>query len=177
MSDIIQKADEFAEKAHSSIGHVRKYCGSPYIIHPRAVAAIVKKHGGDDNMIAAALLHDTIEDTPVCKEDLIKEFGEDIADLVDDLSDISKPEDGNRATRKAIDREHTAMASARAQSIKCADLVHNTLDIVSQDKNFAVVYLKEKEEMLKVMNPSISSLYQLALDALEKGKKLLTQVE
>jgi (p)ppGpp synthase/HD superfamily hydrolase len=61
-------------------------------------------------MIAAAWLHDVVEDTPVTLEDLHSEFGEGIAELVEALTDISRPEDGNRRKRKAIDREHLAHA-------------------------------------------------------------------
>ena len=55
----------FATAAHAAIGQKRKYSGDDYIVHPARVASIVTRHGGTDEMIAAAWLHDTVEDTDV----------------------------------------------------------------------------------------------------------------
>ena len=67
-----------------------------------------------------------------------------MAELVDDLTDVSKPQDGNRATRKELDRQHTAKASPDAKTIKLADLISNSRSIMKDDPNFAKVYMKEK---------------------------------
>ena len=142
-------ARTFASRAHR--GQVRKYTGEPYINHPVEVADIVRRHNGSPEMIAAALLHDVVEDTDVTLDDIRSEFGESVANLVADLTDVSRPEDGNRATRKAMDREHTAQASAAAMVIKAADLISNTSSIVEHDPSFARVYLKEKRALLDVM--------------------------
>ncbi|TYF68814.1 guanosine polyphosphate pyrophosphohydrolase, partial [Enterobacter hormaechei] len=61
--NIIDKAHMFAAGAHAGVGQKRKYTGEDYIHHPVAVAEIVRNHGGTDEMVAAAMLHDTIEDT------------------------------------------------------------------------------------------------------------------
>ena len=110
--DIIEKARVFATAAHASAAQLRKYTMEPYIVHPREVAGIVSQHGGSDAQVAAAWLHDVVEDTGVTIEIIKAEFGEEVADLVGWLTDVSRPEQGNRATRKAIDRAHTAMARA-----------------------------------------------------------------
>ena len=73
------------------------------------------------------------------------------ADLVDDLTDVSEPRDGNRKVRKAMDREHSARTSARAQTIKLADLISNSSDITANDPSFAKVYLAEKALLLEVL--------------------------
>ena len=143
------RAKEFAKRAHN--GQTRKYTGEPYINHPVEVAEIVKQHNGSREMIAAALLHDVVEDTDITLKDIREEFGNAVADLVDDLTDVSKPEDGNRALRKEMDRDHTAQASAAAMVIKAADLISNTKSIVEHDPSFAKVYLKEKRALLDVM--------------------------
>jgi (p)ppGpp synthase/HD superfamily hydrolase len=103
-------------------------------------------------MLAAAWLHDVVEDTGVTLEVIRAEFGAEVAELVGWLTDVSRPEQGNRATRKAIDRAHSAMAPAAAQTIKLADLISNTHSIVEHDEKFAKTYLEEKRLLLAVMN-------------------------
>ena len=147
--EMINLARTFASRAHK--GQVRKYTGEPYIEHPLEVAKIVRMHNGSKEMVAAALLHDVVEDTDVTLDEVRQEFGDAVANLVDDLTDVSKPEDGNRAFRKAMDRDHTAQASAAAMVIKAADLISNTKSIVEHDPSFARVYLKEKRALLDVL--------------------------
>lgn len=146
--DIVRRAELFAAAAHSAAGQVRKYTGEPYWVHPREVAAIVAAAGGDDAQVAAAHLHDVVEDTDVSIQMIQDFFGADVADLVGWLTDVSKPTDGNRAERKAIDREHTGRAPVRAKMIKLADLISNTKSIVEHDEKFARVYLEEKRLLL-----------------------------
>ena len=82
--------------------------------------------------------------------------------LVRDLTDVSKPEDGNRAVRKEIDRQHTAQASPQAKTIKLADLISNTVSIVEHDPKFARIYLKEKALLLEVLTEGDPTLYAMA---------------
>ena len=162
--DVIARAEQFAQKAHAD--HKRKYTGLPYYTHLDEVRNIVKSAGGTANMQAAALLHDTIEDTATTEQDILDEFGPAIAKLVVELTDVSKPEDGNRATRKAIDRDKLAGVSADAQTIKYADLISNGKDIAKNDPKFARVYHKEKADLLRVMTKGNKRLYQQAYDLL-----------
>jgi (p)ppGpp synthase/HD superfamily hydrolase len=111
--DVVRKAQVYAMAAHASVKQVRKYTGEPYIVHPAEVAKIVASvPGATPDMVAAAWLHDVVEDTGCTFTDIHMAFGIDIATLVGWLTDVSKPEDGNRAVRKAIDRAHTAEAPA-----------------------------------------------------------------
>lgn len=160
MSQIVLKARAFATAAHT--GQVRKYTKEPYIVHPIEVMQIVMTVKHDEAMLAAALLHDVVEDTDYTIEDILREFGPDVASLVDDLTDVSRPEDGNRAHRKSLDRAHSAKASPRAQTVKLADLISNARDIVKHDQKFAKVFLDEKRQLLEVMTLGDSSLYALA---------------
>jgi (p)ppGpp synthase/HD superfamily hydrolase len=165
---VLTKALQFAIVAHGD--QKRKYTGLPYVTHTIEVATIVAEHGGSDAQIAAALLHDTVEDTPVELQEIVNEFGMEIAELVGWLTDVSKPEDGNRAARKAVDRNHTADASSTAQFVKLADLISNTKSIVEHDVNFARVYLAEKQKLLDVMRKDVKetelfSIARLQLDA------------
>ena len=158
--DIIEKARVFATAAHGAAAQLRKYTMEPYIVHPREVASIVAQHGGSDTQIAAAWLHDVVEDTGVTIEVIREEFGTEVADLVGWLTDVSRPEQGNRATRKAIDRAHSAMAPAEAQTVKLADLISNCTSIREHDENFAKTYFEEKRLLLEVLTKGNPVLYE-----------------
>ena len=147
---------KFATAAHGD--QKRKYTGEPYIVHPIAVAEIVETVPHTEAMIAAALLHDVVEDTHVTLDQIEDRFGSEVAELVGWLTDISKVEDGNRRTRKALDRAHSAAAPAEAQTIKLADLIHNTASIEKHDPGFYRVYRQEKIELLKVLTKGDKSL-------------------
>jgi hypothetical protein len=84
------------------------------------------------------------------------------------LTDVSRPEDGNRAARKAIDLAHTAKASPAAKTIKLADLIDNTRSIVERDPDFAKVYLQEKARLLEVLQEGDPTLMAMAREYLPK---------
>lgn len=148
---MIDRARIFATAAHHAVGQIRKYTGEPYINHPAEVASIVAAVTNCPEMVAAAWLHDVVEDTAVTIDVIRAEFGPCVATLVEGLTDLSKPEDGNRAERKRIDREHTARQSPACKTIKLADLISNTRTIVTLDPEFAKVYMAEKALLLKVL--------------------------
>ncbi len=145
----LEAALDFATKAHE--GQVRKYTGEPYICHPISVARLVAAVTNDKAMIAAALLHDTVEDTDVTLDEIERLFGSDVASLVESLTDVSTPQDGLRRMRKEVDRLHTAKASPRAKTIKLADLIDNSRSIIERDPKFAKVYIGEKRRLLEVL--------------------------
>jgi (p)ppGpp synthase/HD superfamily hydrolase len=158
--DLVHKAQVFAIAAHSAVGQKRKYTGEPYFVHPAEVARIVAEvPGSTAEMVAAAWLHDTVEDTGVTATDIHMNFGPEVAALVGWLTDVSKPEDGNRAHRKAMDRAHTAEAPAEAQTVKLADLISNSKSIMAHDPAFARTYLEEKRLMLAVMTKGDAGLH------------------
>lgn len=165
-SPLIRSALAFCVAAHCAIGQTRKYTGEHYYHHPIEVAGLVcdNAKGCTEEMIAAALLHDVVEDTQVPLEVIATMFGTVVAGYVEQLTDVSKPEDGNRAARKAIDREHTAKASPQAKTIKLADLISNTISIVESDPKFAHTYLAEKRLLLEVLTEGDSELYKMACD-------------
>ena len=162
MNDLIERARLFATSAHQRIGHRRKYSNQPYQVHLQAVAELVASVSDDPEMIAAAWLHDTVEDTPATLDDISEKFGAAVAELVENLTDVSKPGDGNRAIRKAIDRDHSARASARAKTVKLADLIDNCRDITKNDERFARVYLAEMGDLLKVLGDGDQTLFDRA---------------
>lgn len=167
----VAEAYLFAKEAHKD--QKRKYTFVPYITHPLEVMEIVRSVPHTENMLIAALNHDVIEDCGVEYYELVERFGVEVALLVTFLSDVSKPEDGNRAQRKEIDRQHTAQASPDAKTIKLADLISNSMSICEHDKDFAKVYIKEKELLLQVLTEGDPTLYAQAKDIVEKAKKEL----
>jgi len=173
MSNLIKKAQDFATTEHQRINHVRKYSDKPYQTHLQAVAELVSTVTDDEQMIAAAWLHDTVEDTPATLGDIEETFGLQVAELVEELTDVSKPSDGNRAARKEIDRQHLATASRRAKTIKLADLIHNCADIVKHDEKFAVTFISEMQALLDVLvNGDISLLRRAQKLLLKSSEKL-----
>lgn len=172
--NIVEKAYIFAMAAHFAVGQRRKYTGEPYIHHPVEVCDILEgAEYVNDEMRAAALLHDVVEDTAVNIGVIRTHFGHCVATLVEGLTDISKAEDGNRKVRKEIDRMHTAKQSPACKTIKLADLISNTKSIVEHDKDFARVYIKEKELLLEVLVDGDENLYKFAKELVENAKKEL----
>lgn len=159
--DLEARALSFATAAHD--GQTRKYTGEAYITHPVAVAELVRTVLHHPDMIAAALLHDVVEDCGIPSARIHDEFGHGVGNLVDQVTDVSVPADGNRAARKALDLRHLANASPSAMTIKLADIIHNTSSIKTRDPNFWAVYRPEKLAMLEVLKQGDETLWQLAM--------------
>lgn len=160
MTSKLHDALAFAVSAHR--GQDRKYTGLPYVTHPIAVMEIVQTVEHTEEMLIAALLHDVVEDTDIGLTAIQNKFGIEVALLVEQLTDISKPSDGNRAIRKAIDRKRLLESSNEAKTIKLADLIHNSSSIVRYDPEFAKVYMKEKELLLHALKCGSDELMEKA---------------
>ncbi|MGE9808140.1 RelA/SpoT family protein [Janibacter sp. G1551] len=120
---VIQRAYYVAEQAHE--GQKRK-SGDPYITHPLAVATILAELGMTPATIAAALLHDTVEDTSYSLEALESDFGPEIAKLVDGVTKLDKVTYGDAAQAETVRKMIVAMArDIRVLVIKLADRLHN----------------------------------------------------
>ena len=135
-SEMLQRAYEFAKEAHSN---QKRASGEPYFIHPCAVAEILIDLGLDAATIAAALLHDVIEDTASTAEDIKREFGDEVLDLVGGVTKLEKivfksKEDENAENFRKI---FVAMAKdVRVIIIKLADRLHNmrSLNFLSYER-------------------------------------------
>jgi (p)ppGpp synthase/HD superfamily hydrolase len=157
--NLYEKAILYAIRAHGDTK--RRYTQDPYIVHPIEVSALLRKYTTDEDSIIAAILHDVVEDTDITIEDIEKEFGLDIALLVDELTDKFTKEafpDLNRAHRKKRERERIASISTKSKKIKLCDMISNLGDFVNHfdlvmanDKDFAQLYVREKEAILEVI--------------------------
>ena len=152
---IVCLARDVATAAHRG-GKPRKYTGLPYITHPREVAYLCTKHDLPDEVIAAAWLHDTLEDTELQLIDLVHQFPADVVANVVYMTDAAT--DGNRATRKAAECARLATGTPDQQSLKLADLIDNTASIVEHDPKFAKTYLAEKRALLDALTDAKPSI-------------------
>ena len=163
---LIQEALMLAIKAHD--GQRRKYTGEPYSMHPIGVSKIVETVEHTPEMIAAALLHDVVEDTDVTFREIKDNFGSTVAEYVHYCTNVSEKDDGNRKFRKKMYADHFALGPAESQTIKVADLIHNSQTIIPHDqKFFHKAYKYEKQYMMDVLtkaDPILKGQAQIMLD-------------
>jgi len=130
--NLVFSAAQFASEAHGK--QKRKYGSDPYIWHPMRVAGRVTLFGGaTEHWVAAAWLHDVLEDTKTRPFELEMLFGPAITKLVSDLTDPSHGLDLPRAERKKMQREWLARATPVARRIKLADRIDNLWELRRQD--------------------------------------------
>ncbi|WP_247455277.1 HD domain-containing protein [Bradyrhizobium sp. 174] len=171
MSDLINRAREFARAKHAE--QLRNYTGLPYFTHLEEVAGLVERAGLSEFAVAAAWLHDSVEDTDTTVAEVTSLFGMAVAILVNVLTDTPPAEGLNRDRRKAMDRARLAIAPWEAQGIKCADLVSNTSTIVKHDPGFAKRYLPEKRAILEVLTRAPPALRDPAWASLIDAERQL----
>lgn len=155
----LQKTLELATAAHGE--QTRKYSNDLYITHPIRVAKRIEEEGGSECQIAAALLHDVIEDTEVTIEQLrvalhniwTSQNAEHILKMVIELTDVFVKQDFpllNRKSRKLLEARRLGGISKEAKQIKFADIKDNQ-DSIGLDPGFAKVWNKEKEVILSYL--------------------------
>lgn len=160
----IARAEAWCIAAHSAVGQTRKYTGEPYWTHPLSVAALIQEvvPEAPAAVLIAAMLHDVVDDTGISLELVREEFGDEVADLVDAVSDHTTPADGTRKERKAMKRERLSSASSWAKTIAIADVISNVETIAEHDPTFAKVYLPEKRELLHCLGDGDQRLFAMA---------------
>jgi GTP diphosphokinase / guanosine-3',5'-bis(diphosphate) 3'-diphosphatase len=145
---LIERAYEVAARWHAG---QKRLSGDPYITHPLAVATILAELGMNHETICAALLHDTVEDTAYKLADLRREFGDDVAALVDGVTKLDKVKYGEAAAAETVRKMVVAMArDIRVLVIKLADRLHNmrTLRYLPRDKQE-----RKAREVLEIFAP------------------------
>ena len=147
---LLVRAYHYAEEAHSG---QKRASGEAYFIHPCAVAQILMELGLDSATVAAAFLHDVIEDTPVTEEDIAAEFGEEILELVSGVTKLDKIVFKSREEEEAENFRKIFVAMAkdiRVIIIKLADRLHNmrSLNFLSKERQ-----VKMAQETLDIYTP------------------------
>ena len=151
-TSILDKAIVFAVKAHA--GTERRGKGFPYIVHPLEAVEIVATMTTDQELLAAAALHDTVEDTDVTLDDIRREFGDRVAKLVEEESDVfmegvSEADSWHERKQAAIDR--LSRASRDAKMVALGDKLSNARiiyrDFVQKgDKLWSIFHVKDVKE-------------------------------
>jgi len=150
VSNLVTKAVNFAFTAHE--GQLRKFTKLPYVMHPVRVAFRVSVvPGATEEMVAAAVLHDVLEDTPTEQEDIEAEFGPVVAGLVSELTNTTKGMQFSRAHRKKMDRERIATTSREARIIKLVDRIDNLREVGQGSPEYRKMYAGESLLLLEAI--------------------------
>jgi len=162
---LVTKAMKFAAEKHRAQSR-KDAANTPYINHPISLASLLTNEGAvtDANVIAAALLHDTVEDTDATVEDIKELFGKNICDIVIEVTDnksLPSPE------RKRLQIENTAQISHKAKLVKLADKISNLQDMLErppvkwslQRKQEYFDWAKEVIDQLRGTNEKLETLF------------------
>ena len=186
--NILQQIAEFSDRCHN--GQQRKYTHDPYIIHPISVMKICFVFTQDITILAAALLHDVLEDTPVNSSRIIHflrpHMDHDpfkvgctlkyILELTDVFTKEAYPH-LNRKQRKVLEAERLSSASPQAQTIKYADIIDNTRSIVAYDPKFAATYLPECMHKLQIATNGNKILHAAAIQSITQALKTIQDAQ
>ncbi len=170
--DLIAHAYDVAEEMHR--GQLRK-SGEPYLIHPMAVAEILADLGMDEETIVAGLLHDVVEDTPYTKEELIRDFGEEVGLLVDGVTKLGSLKVESKEARQVENLRKMFLAMSkdiRVLIIKLSDRLHNlrTINYMSHEK-----IIEKCQETLDIYAPLAARLgiYSMKMELEDIALKFL----
>ncbi|MGV3529572.1 MAG: HD domain-containing protein [Flavisolibacter sp.] len=177
MEKVLEKIRDFADAAHG--GQKRKYTPERYIVHPVRVMEMCRRYSHSLPLLAAALLHDVLEDTPVSRGEIFdflktvmtKDEAHTCIEMVVELTDVFTKDaypQWNRRVRKEKEADRISRSSPGAQTIKYADIIDNCREIVQYDRQFGPKFLKECRQLLGVMQAGNRELYQLALQTVQK---------
>src|SRR5689334_14811129 len=166
--DLLDEVKDFADKAHGN--QMRRYTPERYIVHPVRVMQTCKAYTSDITILAAALLHDVLEDTPVTKEELqaflcklmSEEDAKRTVQLVKELTDVyikANYPNWNRKKRKIKEAERLEKTSAAAQTIKYADIIDNAPEVTEKEPDFAKKFIPEYKTLLKRITRGNPVLY------------------
>lgn len=172
-TETLQQIRDFADRAHGS--QLRKYTGEPYIEHPTRVMKLSSQFIDKQSVKAAALLHDVLEDTATTARDILA-FLQSIMSaeealhtlmLVEELTDVYEKKyypEWNRRKRRQMEAERLGKVSAEAQTVKYADIIDNSREIMIHDPGFGIKYSRECKMILEHMRDGHPDLRQRAME-------------
>lgn len=167
MNLVINDAISFAIESHKD--QERKFDGSAYIRHPLSVMGMMTEFTSDPLILAACVLHDTVEDCEDVTLEVIHErFGEVVAGYVFYATEKSKKTDGTRKVRKEIDKFHYSCGTSVSQDIKVLDMIDNIPSMFQVDSKFAIKYAEEKIALLNALNRCSPILKTRTFNMIEK---------
>lgn len=187
MNNIIENADRIAAAAHE--GQTRNFgSGDPYITHPRRLAERVKCLPGTDEVdIAAALLHDVIEDVAIPRNEvesyqrlIEEECGKEVLNLVMELTNVTHYpgwEKASRKDKKAADFARLRTVSLRAKRLKMADRLDNLRDMQQAPPRFMKKYIPESRELQEVCRDADPVLAAELAATIDQAAELFGVVE
>lgn len=175
---ILEEIYKYGDEAHGD--QLRKYTPDRYMVHPRRVMNICEPYYNSLPILAAALLHDVLEDTPVTHTAMLRDLqqfmsradAEQTVKLVVELTDVYEKAaypQLNRRKRKAKEVERMRAISTEAQTIKYADILDNASEIIPYDRQFAPVFLRECKTLLEAMDKGHPELREKALTVVKTG--------
>jgi (p)ppGpp synthase/HD superfamily hydrolase len=178
MEELLGKIKHFADNAHGS--QMRKYTPERYIVHPIRVMETCRRYDTHITVLAAALLHDVLEDTEVDRitmlDFLLTLMSKDEASktlvLVEELTDVYTKKtypQWNRKKRKQMEHERLTHICPEAQTIKYADILDNSKEITEKAPDFAPRYLQECLDVLEKTDKGNADLRNRALDIVHYG--------
>lgn len=180
--EILDQIKDYADKAHGD--QMRKYAPDRYIVHPERVMKMCKEYTDDISILAAALLHDVLEDTPVSADEMSDYLhtilppaaAKKTLEMVVDLTDVFISADYpglNRRARKMKELERLMKTHPDSQTIKYADIIDNTKEIVVHDRHFAGVFLRECKVILDEVSKGNPDLREKAIATVNAGLQVL----
>lgn len=173
MHPTLEKIHDYADSAHG--GQLRRFTPDRYIVHPIRVMLTCRDYTESLPVLAAALLHDVLEDTTVTADEMLAFLNTVMADgdagktlaLVIEMTDVyvraAYPQH-NRKARKLMELERIALTSPEAQTIKYADILDNSTELAAEDPNFAPRYLRECLAILTVADKGHPELHAMAME-------------
>jgi len=168
--ELIEKAKAFATNCHKT--QTRKFDGKPYIVHPEAVASLVDQFGGSPEMVAAAWLHDVVEDCGITVRDLIEHFGTQVSGLVWELT---SPKDLNKSKKAEYLLDKMNTMSSDALTIKLCDRLNNVSDFNTAPKGFVNKYAPETQFIIDELEGGGRPLTDKQTKIIDEIRKIVNQ--
>ncbi len=179
--DLVLKAKELAHKVHEG-QNLYGVAGVSVMDHISEVARLVEEAGGKPEQIAAAWLHDTVEDTDVTLAQIRTEFGDHVADIVEGLTDAPELEDKPLAQRKRMQADHIKTEASETRLIKLADQIYHTKMAGTSHRSFDAKTCLEYIEGARLIannckriSPKLDQLYDEYYES--SKKQLLSEIE